>query len=65
MDNHEAIRHDDEAARLAPKRAYDLFNFGVIVNACCDQLYLEQLSASLKRRIRRPSLAHWLYPLCT
>ena len=33
---HESIRHNDEAAsRLAPKRGYDRFDFGVAMNGRC------------------------------
>ena len=50
MDEHKSIRHDDEAAsRLAPKRGYDGFDFGVTMNGRCDRLHFEQSTGFLKR----------------
>ena len=49
MGGRESIRHDDEAAsRLAPKRGYDRFDFGVAMNGRCDRLHLERSGSGLE-----------------
>jgi hypothetical protein len=49
MDEHECIRLDDEtASRLAPKRGYDRFDFGVAANGRCNRLQLQRSGRGLK-----------------
>jgi hypothetical protein len=46
---HKSIRYDDEAAsRLAPKRGYDRFDFGIAMNRRNDGRHLERLGSRLE-----------------
>jgi hypothetical protein len=49
MTGRKPIRRNDEAAsRFAPKRGYDGFDFGFVVNGRCDQRRFERAGGRLE-----------------